>query len=230
MESEHEAGVTRPQPGAGSMRANASAPGDAELVSRIAAGDEAALAEAYDRHAHIVYGSAMRLLHDRESAEEVVQDVYLAVWRNAGQYSPTAGSLLSWVLGIARNKTIDRVRAAARRPRLVVVGDPDDDRDEALERAPGRRRAVARWRPSVAWGPAAPRAARREDGHDQRQRHGQADGEQPAGVRERRADGDDHWWNLLSGVRPRPPRRFPLTTPIGPTTGVSIRDRSPYPV
>jgi RNA polymerase sigma-70 factor, ECF subfamily len=135
MESEHEAGVTRPQPGAGSMRAIASAPGDAELVSRIAAGDEAALAYVYDRHAHIVYGSVMRLLHDREAAEEVVQDVYLAVWRNAGQYSPTAGSLLSWVLGIARNKAIDRVRAAARRPRLVVVGDPDDDRDEVLERA-----------------------------------------------------------------------------------------------
>lgn len=142
MASEHGVGISRPQLGVDSMTAFPAALGDAELVGRIAAGDEAAFAEAYDRHADVVYGSVMRLLHDREMAEEVVQDVYLAIWRNAGQFSPTAGSLLGWVLGIARNKAIDRVRAAARRPRLVVVGDADDDRDTALERAMAMGRPV----------------------------------------------------------------------------------------
>ncbi|HEY5630362.1 MAG TPA: sigma-70 family RNA polymerase sigma factor [Candidatus Limnocylindrales bacterium] len=112
-----------------------SSPDDAALARRIAAGDEAAFAEAYDRHADIVYGSVMRLIHDREAAEETVQDVYLAVWRNAGQYNPAAGGLLSWVLGIARNKAIDRLRAASRRPRLVVLGETDDEREAAMERA-----------------------------------------------------------------------------------------------
>jgi RNA polymerase sigma factor (sigma-70 family) len=119
-----------------------SASGDAELVARIAAGDEAALGTVYDRHADVVYGSVMRFLHDREAAEEVVQDVYLAAWRHAGQYIPSSGTLLGWLLGIAHNKAIDRVRATARRPRLVVLGDPDDDREAALERAMATGRPV----------------------------------------------------------------------------------------
>jgi RNA polymerase sigma-70 factor (ECF subfamily) len=124
------------------MTAMPSASGDAELVAQIAAGDEAALAAVYDRHADIVYASVMRFLHDREAAEEVVQDVYLAAWRHAGQYMPTAGSLLGWLLGIARNKAIDRMRATARRPRLVVLGDPGEDREAALERAMATGRPV----------------------------------------------------------------------------------------
>ncbi len=140
--SAHEAGVPRLLRVAGAMTAIPSAPGDAELVARIAAGDEAAFGAVYDRHADVVYGTVMRFLHDREAAEEVVQDAYLAVWRHAGQYTPTAGSLLGWLLGIARNKAIDRMRAAARRPRLVVLGDPDDGREAALERAMATGRPV----------------------------------------------------------------------------------------
>lgn len=108
--------------------------GDAELVARIAAGDEAAFAVVYDRHADIVYGSVMRFVRDRELAEEVVQDAYVAVWRNAAQYAPGTGSLLGWLLGIARNKAIDRLRATARRPRLVVLGGSEERQDEELDR------------------------------------------------------------------------------------------------
>lgn len=107
---------------------------DAVLVARIAAGDETAFAVAYDRHVDVVFGSVVRFLRDREVAEEVVQDAYLAVWRNAAQYAASSGSLLGWLLGIARNKAIDRMRATARRPRLVVLGGPDDDHREALDR------------------------------------------------------------------------------------------------
>lgn len=140
--SPHELGVPRPLHVAGAMTAIPSAPDDAELVAQIAAGGEAAFGAVYDRHADAVYGTVMRFLHDREAAEEVVQDVYLAVWRHAGQYTPTVGSLLGWLLGIARNKAIDRMRATARRPRLVVLGDPDDGREAALERAMATGRPV----------------------------------------------------------------------------------------
>jgi RNA polymerase sigma-70 factor, ECF subfamily len=108
--------------------------GDAELLARVAAGDQAAFAAVYDLHADVVFGSVLRFLRDRELAEEVVQDAFLAMWRNAAHYVPDAGSALGWLLGIARNKSIDRLRASARRPRLVVLGGPEAERDTELDR------------------------------------------------------------------------------------------------
>lgn len=108
--------------------------GDAELLARIAAGDQAAFAAVYDRHADVVFGSVVRVLRDRDVAEEVVQDAFLAVWRNAIHYVPDTGTVLGWLLAIARNKSIDRLRATARRPRLVVLGGTDDDREGELDR------------------------------------------------------------------------------------------------
>jgi len=93
---------------------------DADLVSRIRGRDEEALALAYDRHADAVYGSLVRFLGDRESAEDVVQETYLALWQRAHQFDPRAGTLLGWLLGIARHKAIDRFRAASRRPKVVA--------------------------------------------------------------------------------------------------------------
>ncbi|MEO7332901.1 MAG: sigma-70 family RNA polymerase sigma factor [Gemmatimonadales bacterium] len=115
---------------------------DGALVARIAAGDEAAFNEAYNRHADVVYGSVVRFLRDRELAEEVVQDVYLSAWRHAGQYAAASGSLLGWLLGIARHRAIDRLRATARRPRLVVVRGRDDDPTLGLDRAMAAGRRV----------------------------------------------------------------------------------------
>lgn len=108
---------------------------DGALVARIAAGDEAAFNDAYDRHADVVYGSLVRFLRDRDVAEEIVQDVYLSAWRNAGQYAEASGSLLGWLLGIARHRAIDRLRATARRPRLVVLRGPGDDWTPEPDRA-----------------------------------------------------------------------------------------------
>ena len=102
--------------------------GDAALVSRINDRDEEALAVAYDRHADAIYGSLVRFLGDRESAEDVVQETYLALWQRAHQFDPRAGSLLGWLLGIARHKAIDRFRAASRRPKIVA---PWTDRSES---------------------------------------------------------------------------------------------------
>ena len=113
--------------------ANRDAPTDAALVARITDRDEEALTLAYDRHADAIYGALVRFLGDRESAEDVVQETYVALWQRAHQFNPRAGSLLGWLLGIARHKAIDRFRAASRRPRIVA---PWTDRAETTERVP----------------------------------------------------------------------------------------------
>jgi RNA polymerase sigma-70 factor (ECF subfamily) len=89
---------------------------DARLVGRIAAGDEAAFVIAYDRHAGFVFGSVVRFVGDREVASEVVQDAFMALWRRARQFDAASGSLLTWLLAIARHRAIDRLRAEGRRP------------------------------------------------------------------------------------------------------------------
>ena len=89
---------------------------DARLVARIAAGEDAAFVIAYDRHAGFVFGSVARFLGDREAAAEVVQDAFVTLWRRARQFDARSGSLLTWLLAIARHRAIDRLRAEGRRP------------------------------------------------------------------------------------------------------------------
>ncbi|MBI2780998.1 MAG: sigma-70 family RNA polymerase sigma factor [Chloroflexi bacterium] len=103
---------------------------DARLVGRIASGDEAAFVIAYDRHASYLFGSLVRFLGDRSVAEEVVQDAFVTLWRRASQFDARSGSLLTWLLSIARHRAIDRLRAEGRRPLrdaasldAVVAGD-----------------------------------------------------------------------------------------------------------
>jgi RNA polymerase sigma-70 factor (ECF subfamily) len=110
-------------------------PGDRELAARIAAGEERAFVIAYDRHAHFVFGSVVRFLGDREAAAEVAQDAFVALWRRAGQFDAAAGSLLTWLLGIARNRAIDRLRAESRRPmRLAISLDAPTVDADGLDR------------------------------------------------------------------------------------------------
>ena len=89
---------------------------DAGLVARIAAGSEAAFVTAYDRHAGYLFGAISRFLGDREAASEVVQDAFMTLWRRADRFDARAGSLLTWLLAVARHRAIDRMRAEGRRP------------------------------------------------------------------------------------------------------------------
>src|SRR5438045_724228 len=110
---------------------------DVPLVRAVAAGSQDALATLYDRHAEAVYVAAGRLTSDRQVAEEVVQETFLALWNRAELFDPNAGSLAAWLHTIARNRTVDRLRAIGRRPRLVPVSAmrQDDEADSsALER------------------------------------------------------------------------------------------------
>jgi len=110
---------------------------DAAVVRRMAAGSEAALEVLYDRYASSIFAAAYRLTSDRGIAEEVVQETFLAMWNRAETFDPAAGSLAAWLHAIARNRTIDRLRAAGRRPTLVAVSSaaaPDEDPTATLER------------------------------------------------------------------------------------------------
>jgi RNA polymerase sigma-70 factor (ECF subfamily) len=104
---------------------------DAALVVEVAAGSEAALEVLYDRHADAIYAAACRLTSDRQVAEEVVQETFLALWNRAELFDRHTGSLAAWLHAIARNRTVDRLRAAGRRPALVPFSstgagvDPD---------------------------------------------------------------------------------------------------------
>jgi RNA polymerase sigma-70 factor (ECF subfamily) len=94
---------------------------DARLVARIGSGDEGAFVIAYERHAGFVFGSVARFVGDRELAAEIVQDAFVTLWRRAGQFDARSGSLLTWLLAIARHRAIDRLRAEGRRPSRDAV-------------------------------------------------------------------------------------------------------------
>lgn len=110
---------------------------DTDLVREVADGSHEALAELYDRHVDGVFAAARRITRDRQVAEEAVQETFLALWNRAELYDHRAGSLSAWLHTIARNRTIDRLRAAGRRPRLVPLspGTHEGETDEtALDR------------------------------------------------------------------------------------------------
>jgi RNA polymerase sigma-70 factor (ECF subfamily) len=111
---------------------------EAALVREVAAGSQDALAALYDRHVDAVFAASIRLTSDRQVAEEVVQETFLALWNRAELFNPMTGSLAAWLHTIARNRTVDRLRAAGRRPNLVPLssaGGLDESDTVGLDRA-----------------------------------------------------------------------------------------------
>ena len=99
-----------------------------ELLQRIAGGDEAAFARLYDLLSPRVFGLILRVLVDRAQSEEVLQEVFLEVWRSASRFAPNRGQGRTWVLTIAHRRAVDRVRASqASSDRDVRVGFRDLD-------------------------------------------------------------------------------------------------------
>jgi len=92
---------------------------DIALLDRIVARDERAVGELYDRHNRLLYGLILRILRDRPESEEVLQEVFVLVWTRAETYNVALGSPAAWLVRIARNRAIDRLRSNSVRLRAV---------------------------------------------------------------------------------------------------------------
>ena len=92
---------------------------DITLIERIVSRDASAVGDLYDRHSGPLYGLILRILRNRSEAEDVLQEVFVAVWNRAETYDVGVGSPAAWLVRIARNRAIDRLRSNAARVRAV---------------------------------------------------------------------------------------------------------------
>jgi len=92
---------------------------DRRLFDRVVARDESALGELYDRHSALIFGLVLRILRNRTDAEDVLQEVFVQVWTRAASYDAALGAPAAWMVRIARNRAIDRLRASRTRERAV---------------------------------------------------------------------------------------------------------------
>ena len=92
---------------------------DAALVNRLLQRDVSAFEQLYDRHSRIVYALVLRILQQASTAEEVVQDVFLQLWRNAARYQSARGPFVPWLLTLARNRALDHLRLKSERQRRL---------------------------------------------------------------------------------------------------------------
>lgn len=104
---------------------------EAEVRTRLVAGDDAALSEIYDQYSSFVYGLALRVIGDARAAEDVSQDVFVSIWERPDAYEPTRGSLRTWLATLAHRRAVDYVRREEARRRRTqreatrAVSTPD---------------------------------------------------------------------------------------------------------
>jgi len=104
------------------LRLEQSYENDVELLKAIAAKDDDALGQLYDRYRLILFGVLMRILNNREEAEDVLQEVFLQVWRRAADFDENRGRPFTWLVTLARSRGIDRLRSLASRERVAQAG------------------------------------------------------------------------------------------------------------
>lgn len=126
------------------------------IIAGIRGGREDAMAQLYDRYSSIVYSVALRVLGDTGAAEDVLQEVFMQLWRNPAAFDANRGSLAAWLAVIARHRAIDALRK--RKPQtdiseVVIALDLD------LEEEAGRKLAIEKVRSALAGMPAEQRKA-----------------------------------------------------------------------
>jgi RNA polymerase sigma-70 factor (ECF subfamily) len=99
---------------------------DQELAAQLQRGDAQAVAALFDRYGRLAYGLAYRMLNDAGAAEDVVQEAFLLIWRNAPSFDANRGSLRTWLLAVVRHKAVDRLRRMRSRPQssLDAIDQP----------------------------------------------------------------------------------------------------------
>ena len=117
---------------------------DSSLLVLVQSGNEQAMASLFDRYSKLVYSVALRVLRDPAAAEDVLQEVFMQIWRNPGSFTAARGSLGGWLAIVARNRSIDTLRR--KRPTVDVDDVPlassfnladEAERDSLMERARG---------------------------------------------------------------------------------------------
>jgi RNA polymerase sigma-70 factor (ECF subfamily) len=115
---------------------------DTSLLASVQSGDEQAMASLFDRYSKLVYSVALRVLRDPAAAEDVLQEVFMQIWRNPGSFTAARGSLGGWLAIVARNRSIDTLRR--KRPSVDVDDVPlasafnlagEAERNSLMERA-----------------------------------------------------------------------------------------------
>ena len=120
---------------------------DNELIYAVARGDEGALASLYDRYRLILFGLILRILHSRPEAEDVLQDVFIQVWKRAADFDESRGRAFTWLVTLARSRSIDRLRALDSRRRTAneaVLDVPESVSDASEDAFKSEQRKVVR--------------------------------------------------------------------------------------
>jgi RNA polymerase sigma-70 factor (ECF subfamily) len=108
---------------------------DGELVRRTAEGDRNAFGCLFDRYHQLALNLAWRVLNERPEAEDVVQEVFLQLWRDAASYKEARGSVSTWIVTIARSRAIDKLRSRKAR-RIADPSAESEEFDDLAERLP----------------------------------------------------------------------------------------------
>lgn len=125
-----------PSPASSALAASSTVAHDdpALLLARTALGDRAAFQRLYQRTAGQLLGVILRIVRQRDAAEDVLQEVFVSVWKNAGSFNPALAQAQTWLASIARNRAIDSLRRVQAAPAMLSTtlagsGGDDDDRD-----------------------------------------------------------------------------------------------------
>lgn len=120
---------------------------DVETLRAIAGGDEQALAALYDRYRLILFGLIVRILHSQPEAEDVLQEVFLQVWRRASDFDEKRGRPFTWLVTLARSRAIDRLRSTSARERTAdeaARATPDSISDAAADAVKSEQGEIVR--------------------------------------------------------------------------------------
>lgn len=119
-------------------------PDDRELIKQVARHDQRAFLALYERYSSRIYTLILRMVNDQGLAEEILQETFLRLWNRAQQYIPDRGSVLTWLLGVARHTALERLRFESHRPILSDGNEPTPLLESIPE--PESTSDEARWR------------------------------------------------------------------------------------
>jgi len=110
---------------------------DTELIGRAAGGDARALEVLYDRYSGVVFSFALRIVTERQLAEEILQEAFFRAWQQGGSFSSGRGSFITWLLSITHNLAIDEIRRRRRRPQKAESEEPEQILDSVADTGAG---------------------------------------------------------------------------------------------